>query len=43
MMGQAMVESAFTAPHVTEWVTVDVDPHDGVRRPAQGAAASSAT
>ena len=24
MMGQAMVESAFSAPHVTEWVTVDV-------------------
>ncbi len=24
MMGQAMVESAFTAPHVTEWLTVDV-------------------
>lgn len=24
IMGQAMVESAFTAPHVTEWVTVDV-------------------
>jgi len=24
MMGQAMVASAFTAPHVTEWVTVDV-------------------
>ena len=24
MMGQAMVDSAFTAPHVTEWVTVDV-------------------
>jgi len=24
MMGQAMVTSAFTAPHVTEWVTVDV-------------------
>ncbi len=24
MMGQAMVGSAFTAPHVTEWVTVDV-------------------
>jgi pyruvate dehydrogenase E2 component (dihydrolipoamide acetyltransferase) len=23
MMGQAMVESAFSAPHVTEWVTVD--------------------
>jgi len=23
-MGQAMVASAFTAPHVTEWVTVDV-------------------
>lgn len=23
-MGQAMVRSAFTAPHVTEWVTVDV-------------------
>ena len=23
-MGQAMVDSAFTAPHVTEWVTVDV-------------------
>jgi pyruvate dehydrogenase E2 component (dihydrolipoamide acetyltransferase) len=23
-MGQAMVGSAFTAPHVTEWVTVDV-------------------
>ena len=23
MMGQAMVDSAFTAPHVTEWVTVD--------------------
>ncbi len=24
MMGQAMVQSAFTAPHVTEWVTLDV-------------------
>jgi 2-oxoisovalerate dehydrogenase E2 component (dihydrolipoyl transacylase) len=24
MMGQAMVESAFSVPHVTEWVTVDV-------------------
>ena len=24
MMGQAMVESAFTIPHVTEWVTLDV-------------------
>lgn len=24
MMGQAMVQSAFSAPHVTEWVTVDV-------------------
>ena len=24
MVGQAMVDSAFTAPHVTEWVTVDV-------------------
>jgi 2-oxoisovalerate dehydrogenase E2 component (dihydrolipoyl transacylase) len=24
MMGQAMVRSAFSAPHVTEWVTVDV-------------------
>ena len=24
MMAQAMVASAFTAPHVTEWVTVDV-------------------
>jgi pyruvate dehydrogenase E2 component (dihydrolipoamide acetyltransferase) len=24
MMAEAMVESAFTAPHVTEWVTVDV-------------------
>jgi 2-oxoisovalerate dehydrogenase E2 component (dihydrolipoyl transacylase) len=24
MMGQAMVDSAFTTPHVTEWVTVDV-------------------
>lgn len=24
MMGQAMVASAFTAPHVTEWLTVDV-------------------
>jgi len=24
LMGQAMVESAFSAPHVTEWVTVDV-------------------
>ena len=23
MMGQAMVDSAFTAPHVTEWVTLD--------------------
>jgi pyruvate dehydrogenase E2 component (dihydrolipoamide acetyltransferase) len=23
-MGQAMVQSAFTVPHVTEWVTVDV-------------------
>ena len=36
MMGQAMVGSAFTIPHVTEWVTIDVDAHDGVRRPAQG-------
>jgi pyruvate dehydrogenase E2 component (dihydrolipoamide acetyltransferase) len=26
MMGQAMVDSAFTIPHVTEWVTVDVTP-----------------
>jgi 2-oxoisovalerate dehydrogenase E2 component (dihydrolipoyl transacylase) len=24
MMGQAMVQSAFSAPHVTEWVTCDV-------------------
>ncbi|NPC97115.1 dihydrolipoamide acetyltransferase family protein [Nocardioides sp. zg-DK7169] len=24
MMGKAMVESAFTIPHVTEWITVDV-------------------
>ncbi|WP_082599559.1 MULTISPECIES: dihydrolipoamide acetyltransferase family protein [unclassified Nocardioides] len=24
MMGQAMVNSAFTIPHVTEWVTIDV-------------------
>ena len=24
MMGQAMVQSAFTMPHVTEWITVDV-------------------
>jgi len=24
LMAQAMVDSAFTAPHVTEWVTVDV-------------------
>lgn len=24
MMGQAMVSSAFTIPHVTEWITVDV-------------------
>jgi len=24
MMGQAMVQSAFTAPHVTEWITVDI-------------------
>jgi 2-oxoisovalerate dehydrogenase E2 component (dihydrolipoyl transacylase) len=24
MMGQAMVQSAFTLPHVTEWVTLDV-------------------
>src|SRR5512139_127013 len=24
MMAQAMVESAFTSPHVTEWITVDV-------------------
>jgi pyruvate dehydrogenase E2 component (dihydrolipoamide acetyltransferase) len=24
MMGQAMSQSAFTAPHVTEWITVDV-------------------
>jgi 2-oxoisovalerate dehydrogenase E2 component (dihydrolipoyl transacylase) len=24
MMGQAMVNSAFTLPHVTEWITVDV-------------------
>jgi len=24
MMGQAMVSSAFTAPHVTEWMSVDV-------------------
>jgi 2-oxoisovalerate dehydrogenase E2 component (dihydrolipoyl transacylase) len=26
MMAQAMVQSAFTSPHVTEWVTVDVTP-----------------
>jgi pyruvate dehydrogenase E2 component (dihydrolipoamide acetyltransferase) len=26
MMGQAMVQSAFTLPHVTEWVTIDVTP-----------------
>ena len=26
MMGQAMVQSAFSLPHVTEWVTVDVTP-----------------
>jgi pyruvate dehydrogenase E2 component (dihydrolipoamide acetyltransferase) len=26
MMGQAMVDSAFTVPHVTEWVTVDITP-----------------
>ncbi|WP_310961923.1 dihydrolipoamide acetyltransferase family protein [Nocardioides terrisoli] len=26
MMGQAMVDSAFSAPHVTEWITVDVTP-----------------
>ena len=31
-----MVASAFTAPHVTEWITVDVRRHDGTRRPAQG-------
>jgi pyruvate dehydrogenase E2 component (dihydrolipoamide acetyltransferase) len=24
MMGQAMVQSAFTLPHVTEWVTIDM-------------------
>ena len=24
VMAQAMVASAFTAPHVTEWITVDV-------------------
>ena len=24
LMGQAMVDSAFSAPHVTEWITVDV-------------------
>jgi 2-oxoisovalerate dehydrogenase E2 component (dihydrolipoyl transacylase) len=26
MVAQAMVASAFTAPHVTEWVTIDVTP-----------------
>jgi 2-oxoisovalerate dehydrogenase E2 component (dihydrolipoyl transacylase) len=26
VMGQAMVQSAFTLPHVTEWVTLDVTP-----------------
>jgi pyruvate dehydrogenase E2 component (dihydrolipoamide acetyltransferase) len=26
VMAQAMVNSAFTAPHVTEWITVDVSP-----------------
>ncbi|MEP6816482.1 MAG: dihydrolipoamide acetyltransferase family protein, partial [Marmoricola sp.] len=26
IMGQAMVQSAFTLPHVTEWVTLDVTP-----------------
>ena len=26
MMASAMVSSAFTAPHVTEWITVDVTP-----------------
>ena len=24
MMAQAMVDSAFSIPHVTEWITVDV-------------------
>ena len=24
MTAQAMVQSAFTAPHVTEWITIDV-------------------
>ena len=37
MMAGAMVQSAFTAPHVTEWITVDVTAHHGVRRPAQEA------
>ncbi|MDN5895309.1 MAG: 2-oxo acid dehydrogenase subunit E2, partial [Nocardioides sp.] len=26
MMGQAMVNSAFTIPHVTEWITIDITP-----------------
>ena len=43
MTAQAMVDSAFTAPHVTEWVTVDVTRDDGARRAAQAATASSAT
>ena len=35
MTAQAMVGSAFTAPHVTEWVTIDATRHHGARRPAQ--------
>ena len=44
MMAQAMVSSAFTTPHVTEWVTVDVTRTmefvDRLKKPAASSATS---
>ena len=43
MTAQAMVGSAFTAPHVTEWITVDVTRTMELVERLQAATASSAT
>ncbi len=37
MMASAMAQRAFTAPHVTEWITIDTTAHHGAGRAAQGA------
>ena len=41
VMAEAMVASAFTAPHVTEWVEVDVTRTLELVERLQGAPASS--